>query len=441
MKRIKKSIALTCLLLLVVLFQIDTLYAADKTTVTFWHAMGGWRTQVIERMAADFNLQHPGVEVKPELKGGYDETFIAAMAAAKSGKAPHIVHVVQYATQEAIDSGVFAVAEELIDQFGIQIKWEDYIDQVLQAYQVNNKLYSFPWNSSTSVLFYNKTIFDKAGLTIPYKPTFSDIVNIGRKIVKNGHASYAITWPLHYWFVEQWMAEAGQNMVDNNNGWGGKPTKAYLTSEPVTGIHEWWKQLYDERLWVNPGRVAWGEAVRLFVSGEAAMFISSTSHVTYLEKQGVEKGFEVGTTFIPIIDNSERNGCSIGGGTLWITKNHSKEELKAATEFVVWMSETAQTIRWHQNTGYFPVKKTAIEALRKEGWFHRHPNYQTAFSQLLESKSLPANKGPVFGAFRNVIEIMENGAESIMGGESVKKTLDDMNAKATQAIADYERMQ
>jgi len=439
-KLIVKSLLVSCLLVGLP-FHEGLVYAQEKVKVNFWHAMGGWRIEVIDRMVADFNLQHPGIEVKAEFKGGYDETFIATMAAAKAGKAPHVVMVVQYSTQEAIDSGIFGGAEELLNRFGFKVNWADYIDQVLHTYRVGGKLYSFPWASSTSVLFYNKTMLDKAGQKLPYKPTFNDIIQVGRTLVKGGHTRHAITWPLHYWFVEQWMAQAGQNLVDNDNGWSGRPTKANLTSDAVKKIYEWWKQLNDERLWVNPGRVAWGEAVRIFVSGEAAMFISSTAHVALLQKEASEKGFQVATTYIPILDGTKRNGCSIGGGTLWITKDHPDKELKAATEFVFWLSETAQTIRWHQNTGYFPVKKTAVDALKKEGWFVAQPNYKTAFDQLLETVSIPATRGAVFGGFREVIDHMETGFEKIVGGEPVPKALADMSEKATKSIKEYQRLE
>ena len=59
MKYMKRIVTLVCLLMVVILIQTNALYAAEKTTVTFWHAMGGWRTAVIKRMAADFNLLHP----------------------------------------------------------------------------------------------------------------------------------------------------------------------------------------------------------------------------------------------------------------------------------------------------------------------------------------------------------------------------------------------
>jgi len=391
-------------------------------------------------MCADFNLEYPEFEVVPSWKGSYDETFVASIAAARAGKAPHILHVTQPITREAIDSGIFAVAEDLIDRFGMEVKWEDYIDAVLDTYRVGGRLYCFPWNSSSAILYYNKTLFEKAGVSLSRKPTFEDIIEVGNKIVDGGYATYAITWPILYWWVQQWMAEQGQNVVDNENGRAGRPTKAYLTSDASIQAYEWWKQLYDEGLWVNPGRSAWGEALRIFTSHESAMFISTTAHVTAVQKSSAEGGWELETTFLPIPEGTERCGGTVGGGTLWVTKDHPDEQLKAATKFVVWMSDTAQTIRWHQLTGYYPIKKTAVEILEREGWFEEKPSYRTAIDQLLETKSIPATQSALFGAFRAVEDLMEIAFEEIMGGKPVEEALAKANDKANKAIAEYRRV-
>ena len=67
------------------------------------------------------------------------------------------------------------------------------------------------------------------------------------------------------------------------------------------------------------------------------------------------------------------------GGTLWMTAGHPQEELDAAWTFLKWMSEPAQQVTWHKGTGYFAIRKSAIDLLEKEGWFETYPNYKVAF--------------------------------------------------------------
>ncbi|MFQ5854015.1 MAG: hypothetical protein ACE5LU_00005, partial [Anaerolineae bacterium] len=44
------------------------------TVIDFWHAFGGGRKFLIERMVADYNYTHPGTFVRVEHKGSYRDT-------------------------------------------------------------------------------------------------------------------------------------------------------------------------------------------------------------------------------------------------------------------------------------------------------------------------------------------------------------------------------
>jgi len=415
--------------------------------IAFWHAMGGWRIPVIEAMANDFNVQHAGIVVVPEFKGGYRDVLHAAIEAARAGKPPHVVQIFEVGTRLALDSGIFIPAQEVAEQCGIDVNWDQYLDAAMSYYTIEGKVNSFPWNSSNPILYYNRDLLDAAGVEMPEKPTFEDIVEIGRKIVDGGYAEYAITWPLHSWFVEQWFAEQGQDLVDNENGLAGRPKEIFLTSDAAKRIFTWWGQLYKDKLWVNPGFEAWGEAKRIFLAKKAAMLITSTSTVKMLEDEGRQAGFEVDTAYFPVPAEVERQGVIIGGASLWLGKDVPEEERCAAVKFVLWMSATPQTIRWHQNTGYFPITKTAVEVLESEGWFDENPDFRTAFNQLIETKVTSATKGAKMGAFLEVRTIIGKAFEQIMADidagksvdEAVDKALTDAKKKAEEAIAEYQK--
>lgn len=74
---------------LLVLLSISALaFAQEKVIhITFWHAFGGGRMHLIERMVEDFNYTHPGIEVTAEYKGSYRDTLNAAILAAQQGNA------------------------------------------------------------------------------------------------------------------------------------------------------------------------------------------------------------------------------------------------------------------------------------------------------------------------------------------------------------------
>ncbi len=414
--------------------------AQEKTQITFWHAMSGTRELLIQRMVDDFNLTHPGIEVVVEYKGSYRDTLNAAQAAAVAGNAPHVLHSFEVGTQQNLDMGIYAVAEDLIDKYGIVIPWNDYLAPALNYYKIDGRQASFPWNSSNSILYYNKTMLDAIGETMPREPSFEDILRIGHALMDAGVAEAGITWPMHSWFFEQWMAELGANLVNNDNGRSGYATEINLLDPAAITIMEWWKQLYDEEVWVNPGRENWSQARQNFTTQRCAMMISSTSDVNLTENAAFDGGWEVGTAFMPVPEGYDRHGVVIGGGSLWVVADHSDAELKAATEFVVYMSQVSQDIDWHQATGYFALRLTSLQALELEGWYELHPNYKTASDQLAETQVMVATQGALAGVFPEIRTYIEDAAEEVYGGTPVGEALAKAKGLIDQALVDYKEL-
>jgi sn-glycerol 3-phosphate transport system substrate-binding protein len=414
--------------------------AQEKTQITLWHAMSGQRELLIQRMVDDFNLTHPGIEVAVEYKGSYRDTLNAAQAAAVAGDAPHVLHSFEVGTQQLLDMGIFALAEDLIDKYGVVIPWDDYLAPALNYYKIDGRQASFPWNSSNSILYYNKTLLDAAGVTMPREPTFEDIVAISNAVISAGVAEAGITWPMHSWFFEQWMAELGVNLVNNDNGRSGYATEINLLDPAAITIMSWWKELYDKGLWVNPGRENWSQARQNFTTQRVAMMISSTSDVNLTENAAFEGGWDVGTAFMPVPLGFERHGVVIGGGSLWVTKDHPDAELKAATELVVYMSQVSQDIEWHQGTGYFALRTTSLQALALEGWYELHPNYKTASDQLAETQIITATQGALAGVFPEIRTFIEDAAEEVYGGTPVGEALAKAKALIDQALVDYKEL-
>jgi sn-glycerol 3-phosphate transport system substrate-binding protein len=414
--------------------------AQEKTQITLWHAMSGTRELLIQRMVDDFNLTHPGIEVAVEYKGSYRDTLNAAQAAAVAGDAPHVLHSFEVGTQQLLDMGIFALAEDLIDTYGIVIPWSDYLAPALNYYKIDGRQASFPWNSSNSILYYNKTLLDAAGVTMPREPTFEDIVAISNAVIGAGVAEGGITWPMHSWFFEQWMAELGANLVNNDNGRSGYATEINLLDPAAITIMSWWKELYDKGLWINPGRENWSQARQNFTTQRVAMMISSTSDVNLTQNAAFEGGWEVGTAFMPVPLGFERHGVVIGGGSLWVTKDHPDAELKAATELVVYMSQVSQDIEWHQGTGYFALRNTSLQALELEGWYELHPNYKTASDQLAETQIMTATQGALAGVFPEIRTFIEDAAEEVYGGTPVGEALAKAKGLIDQALVDYKEL-
>ena len=144
----------------------------------------------------------------------------------------------------------------------------------------------------------------------------------------------------------------------------------------------------------------------------------------------------MGTGYIPRPEGA-KGGVAIGGGSLWMTNNHTVEEELAALKLITYISEDESQIAWHKGTGYFPVRKTAMDQLKAEGWFNENPNYLTAFNQLLDSPETLNTSGGLLGIFPEARELIQSAIQEMYAGKPIKQALDEAAAKANASIAEW----
>jgi sn-glycerol 3-phosphate transport system substrate-binding protein len=437
----KKTIFVT--LLILVLLASSAAMAAEKTKVQFWHAMGGWRIELLQEMANDFMALNPDIEVEVQYTGSYGDTINKLNVAVQSNVSPHVVQGYDIATQMLIDGEVGLVMQDLIDAdptFDIGA----FMPQVLDYYRVNGKLYCMPFNSSNAIMFYNKTLFEKAGLD-PNKPpkTYEELLEIAEKLTtkddKGNVAQAAVCWSLNCWFFEQFMAAQNAPLVDNDNGRTGRPTKAIFNSDAGLKVFTFWNDLTQKGYMINTKLEDWTGARNLFISQKVAMLITSTSDVALMVKSAAENNFELGSAFIPAPADAEAGGVVIGGGSLWLIGGHPKNETDAAWKFVKYMAESPQQIKWHAGTGYFPVRKDAIEDLLAQGYYAGSPHNLTAILQLLLSTQNYNTNGAIIGAFAEMRSIVASNVEKMLSGSMTPaEALAAAEKEATEAIRNYE---
>ncbi len=184
--------------------------------------------------------------------------------------------------------------------------------------------------------------------------------------------------------------------------------------------------LYD-----NPGMEARGEARQQFVEGEAAMLIASASSLGSIRDR---VSFSLGVTALPAA--ADRAGVVVGGGSLWVPATASRAEQAAAGEFLAWLAEPAQQVRWHTETGYLPVHEDAVRALRRDSWFETNPGYEVAIDQLLASDRTVATRGARIGPFDTIRTIVAN-AYADVESMGVAAGLERLNAQVEQQLESY----
>src|ERR1039457_1560312 len=114
----------------------------------------------------------------------------------------------------------------------------------------NGNYYQMPWKSNPVMIFYNKKIFAKAGISTTNPPlsTYSEFLATAKKVVSSGAAKYAIypaptsefyqSW---YDFYPMYAAETGgKELIENG--------KATFNSAAGQAVAAFWQQLYAQNL-------------------------------------------------------------------------------------------------------------------------------------------------------------------------------------------------
>ncbi|MFB6251792.1 MAG: ABC transporter substrate-binding protein [Halobellus sp.] len=408
----------------------------NAVSIKFWHAMGGDLGKLVDSLVSDFVSQADGIEMTATQKGSYRETLNATTSAVQAGNPPAIAQIFEIGTQLAIDSGVFAPVEDIVPD---SVNFDNYLDSVLNYYRIDGKLNSMPFNSSNAIFYYNKNAFDEAGLDPENPPTtFQGITDAANTLTEAGVVDKGTTWPNHSWFVEQWFAEQGQTLVNNENGRASRATELYLQSDAAKSVFNWWADLYEQDQYLNPGIEAWSEAQQAFLTQKTGILGYSTSSIAPMKKGAKDNGFELGTMRLPT-PGGARNGVVIGGASLWTPASLADEKQQAAGEFLAWLTKPAQQKRWHTGTGYFPVREEAISELKSEGFYEKNPNFLTAIEQLRETKDMPATRGALMGPFTEVRTIVEEGYVSMIQNENqnVTDVLGQVDTEAEEALNSY----
>lgn len=143
-------------------------YTGPKVTLAFWNGWTGADGKFAQTMIDQFNAAHPNVQVQMNVYQ-WTDFFQKLPAAVSSGNGPDVavMHIDDIATQAA--QQVIVPIDAIANALGL--KQSDFAPAVWNGGMYNNKRYGIPIDVHDLGLFYNKDLFDLAGLNADQAPT------------------------------------------------------------------------------------------------------------------------------------------------------------------------------------------------------------------------------------------------------------------------------
>lgn len=404
--------------------------------ITLWHSMSATTGVELERLLADYNEAQDRVVVTPVFQGGYADTFSKYVSTVRSGgELPALVQLSEIYLQPMIDSETVVPVQRCVDDADHDLS--DHPERLLDQYRIDGALLTMPFQLANPVLFYDGNDFVAAGLDPDQPPaTLDELVEGSRRLVDRGVVTTAIALEVDAWAFEQWIATAGDTLVDHDNGRAGRAERAHLDTDGVLDLLDTLRQMHDEGLLLVTGRGGEQAGLARFIAvaqGEAAMTIGSSATLGEIYQQ---------IALVPDVDvrvgpfPGSGGATTIGGGSIYLTVAGSDAERAAAWNLLAWLDEPAQQVRWSMATGYVPTRLSAGTDPALTAFWAERPQFRVAWEQVVAADP-SAVAGPLIGDYPAVRDAIEDGLEALYAGEATADIQAAMQAAADDAIADY----
>lgn len=423
--------------------------ASGPVQITFWNPLDQQvHVDTMKSLVDQYNASQDKVVVTVQDQQGYDDNLDKFNQSDVNGRPAMTLHP-EFAFQQLIDSGSIIPIGSCIAASGFDTS--PIIPRVLAAHQVAGTQWGIAFNVSNPVLYYNKAMFEAAGLD-PEKPpvTFDEVRQYSQQIVDSGAASFGLGLESGKdsgggWFLEQWLGQAGELFADNENGRSDRATQVVFDTPVATEFLTQVQSLITDGLAVYVGENAGGIDQFLRMgdqSSPTAMAIGTSAGIGPVMAAlggGLVPGLttdQVGVGPLP----GPGVGAAVGGAALYITADKSPEEIAASWDFAQFLLSAESQSTWAAATGYVPIRQDAVELDPLKTTYANDPRFRVPFDQLTAVQLEPTNQFPAIGPLPEIRGIVAQATGAIMQGADVQASLDAAKAQADALIAQYNQL-
>ena len=421
------------------LFASASLPAYAATDIQWWHAMTGANNDLIVKLANDFNASQTDYKVTPVYKGGYADTMNAGIAAFRAGQAPHIMQVFEVGTATMMAAkGAVKPVYQLMAESGEKFDPKAYLPTITGYYStLKGEMLSFPFNSSSMVMWLNKDALAKGGVDPDKLKTWPEVFEAAKKLhatsptcgLSNAWAPWAI--------IEQFSAWHNVPIGTKANGLDGFDTQLKFNSSLHVKHLATLAELQKDKTYDYSGRTNSGEG--RFTSGECPIFLTSSAFYGNVKANAKFAYTNAPMPYYPDVKGAPQNSI-IGGASLWVMGGKSAAEYKGVAKFLAFLSETDRQVELHVKSGYLPITKAAYEKVKASGYYKENPLLETALKELTNKEPTENSRGLRFGNMVQMRDVWSEEIEQALSGKkTAKQALDDAVSRGDAMLRQFER--
>ena len=212
----------------------------EPVTVTYMTWDSGQGVEITQSIIDTFEELNPGIKVELQsVPQGYDDKVLTAHAA---GDTPD--GLMMWNTSQWAEAGIVEDLSSLISRDNFNM--DQYLPVPKLWAEYKGGIYGLPKDYTPRAIFYNKNVFDEAGVSYPESGwTFGDFTETVKEINNNktgAEARYGyVAIPGHTYALQAYIWSNGGDLCSPD----GKTASGYINSQAVVEVVKWYKGLFD----------------------------------------------------------------------------------------------------------------------------------------------------------------------------------------------------
>ena len=294
----------------------------------FWFPDGG-DTAAMQKLIDQYQTENPNIKINL-IEIPFEDIQNKIMVSVSGGTPPALARttesVTSFINEATIDFADYVDKDELLSQF---------LPSIHNYFVLNDKVCSVPTDVTANGLIYNKTAFEKAGVSVPTSPddiwTWEEFEQALKTVMEKGGVQYGLVIdnPTHRWSTI--LYEFGGSLANENGG--------NLSSPESLAAIEYTKHLFDEGIVPKSTWLGGEDPNNMFRSGQVAAHLSG--NWIFINYRDNITDFEWGVTYLP----TEVTRSSVPGGKQLTAFEGSGME-QEAVDFIMWVTAQEQNAQY-----------------------------------------------------------------------------------------------
>jgi multiple sugar transport system substrate-binding protein len=377
----------------------------EDVTITWWTGQTAEAQDLLEGLAKEYMADHPNVTIESSSGAATTDDLLQKLQTGfASDTYPDISYAFgNWATELGVSGRTLDISELVAEP---DSGWDEFPEAATATATVDGEVIGFPAVVDNLGLIYNTELFEQAGLDPPDETwTWDDFRTAAKALTDDDRNLYGTAYPVSgtedtVWRFWPQLWQNGGEVLDED----GKPA---FNSEAGVEALELWRQMAveDESVYLDQNGEKYAPS---FYAGNIGMIISGPWVLFDLK----EAKTPYGVTLLPGTDGNHQ---TISGPDLWVLLDHDDEQRAAAAyDFISWLTEPEQDVRWNVAYGNLPLRSSAAETPEFEKYTETYPGGQVFFENL-ENATTPR---PTVQGYTAMSQSVATAISKVLGGQA-----------------------